>query len=164
MVIFLSRSTGRGGVERVHAPFRLHAAPLAHFARTWGRTVTCHGLLFAPLLWCTHPSICPPPRLGCTLLRSHTLPLACTQGRTITLSHPHFGAPALLFVCGSPTWVVPHLARMPFACVPPVLLHPTACVQRERVCGQGGVCKLGGGHGVVWVEGTVGGHACGVGA
>src|SRR6266702_4255913 len=106
MVIFLSRSTGHRGAERVCAPFRLCAALLAHFA--------------------------------------------CMQGRTITLSHPCFGAPALLFVCGSPAWVAPRLACMPFARVPPVLLRPTACTQRERVRRQGGVHKPGGGHGVVW--------------
>src|SRR6266702_4157325 len=82
------------------------------------------------------PSFHLPPTLGCAPLHSHTLPLACTWGRTIALSHPCFGVPTLLFMCGSPIWVAPHLAHLPFAHVPPVLLCPQhAHKRRGRVGG-----------------------------
>src|SRR6266702_2344836 len=130
----------------------------------WGCTVTCCRLLFAPLLWCAHPSICLPPHPGCTLPCSHTLPLACMQGHTITLLHPCFGAPTLLFVCSSPALGCAPPCSHALCVRSPCPPAPLACAQRERAHGQGRVHKLGGGHGVVWVEGTMGGHVCGAGA
>ncbi len=112
-----------------------------------------------------HPPFClpaAPPRLHTTML---THPPPCTHaGCTVTLSHPCFGAPTLLFACSSPTWVAPHLTRMPFACIPPVLLRPWhEC--KERGCAGGAGCvNQRGGHGVVQAEGTVGWRACRAGA
>src|SRR6266702_1075437 len=97
---------------------------------------------------------------------------------TTALAHPspcmHVGAHhcpfAPLLWCAHPSvhvWL-PHLG-----CTPPRSLAlctcspcppvPPACAQKERACGWGSMCKLGGGHGVVWVEGTVGGRVCRVG-
>src|SRR6266702_3355057 len=99
-------------------PFCLHAALLAH-----SPPLHAHGGALLPItgsLSClrfgapTLPFACH-PHLGCMLPRLHTLPLACTQGCTVTLSHPHFGVPTHPFVRGSPAWVAPHFTCMPFA-------------------------------------------------
>ncbi len=59
---------------------------------------------------------CAPPFRSRAAPLAHTPPLHACGGALLPLSCPHFGAPTLLFTRGSPTWVMPHLAHMPFAC------------------------------------------------
>src|SRR6266702_3316767 len=99
-------------------PPGLCAAPLTHSPPLHTRG----GTLLPITDSLSRPRFCAPalpfaccPRPGCAPPHSHTLPLACTRGRTIALSHPRCGAPTHPFMRGSPAWVVPRPARMPFA-------------------------------------------------
>ncbi len=155
------------GVRKGCAPPSVSMPPCLHTLSLCTHAgAHCH-LSLAPFRTPTlvHPPFCLPTALP----GLHTAPLAhpppCMHaGCTVTLSHPRFGAPTLLFTCGSPAWVAPRLARMPFACVPHVLLRPWHAHKERGRAGGVGCINRGGGHGVVWAEGTVGGHACGAGA
>ncbi len=112
MEFFLSRFTGRGGAERVRAPLPFARSPartLSPFARTRGRTLTRHRFPFAPLLWCAHPSVRPPPPPG---LRA--APLAHPPPCTHAGAHHRPFAPPLW--CAHPSI----RARLPrLGCAPP---------------------------------------------
>ncbi len=99
-------------------PPGLHATPLAHspplHARR-GALLPVTGSLSCPRFGVPALPFACCPRPGCMPPRSHTLPLARTRGRTVALSHPRCGAPTHPFTCGSPAWVVPRPACMPFA-------------------------------------------------
>src|SRR6266702_1127951 len=162
----LSRFTGHGGAERVRAPLLFVHCPartLSPFACMWGCTLTCRWFPFAPLLWCAHPSACggaPSPFCTPALVRppihsraaplpglcpaSLACPLRTCEGTTVMVRVAPSFIPCALSPCVRPS----HLRAPPH---PPA---PLACTQRGRVCGWGVVCKRGGDHGVVQVEGT----------
>ncbi len=142
------------------APFHSHATLLAHPPPLHA----CRGALSPIPGSLSHPHFGAPTLLfahhpACTSSPLHTRRGTLSPFCTPTLVHPPFCT--LLFMRGSPTWVVPHLTCMPFACmqehhgdgvgctipysmcplplhvtlplacIPPILLHPRHACKGE---------------------------------
>src|SRR6266571_4344014 len=146
------------GVRKGCAPPSVSAPPRSHTLSLCTHAgAHCH---LSPAPFCTPALVRPPFRLPATLPGLRTAVLAHPPPCTHAGAHHHPFAPPLwcthlLFACGSPAWVAPRLARMPFARVPPVLLCPQHARKGRGCAGRAGCVNRG------WPWGSPGGGDCG---